>query len=201
MWYKAGTVYGGLNLYNSQGVGHYLNGYHHWRVKKTVYDGISMCGTLYLNSCSFYAFVLASSRHDVLHSKLKNTNLKYFKRTLVYDVNSEFVMSTLQYKNTGTKENEELFEEDVDAARPVRNTDVETLIQITEQELRPELGTLSEDEDDDVDDWEEYESDEDAHANALFHLEFRQHKKDYYMTKLEYVTVDRCAASNCIYSV
>jgi hypothetical protein len=99
----------------------------------------------------------------------------------------------LQYRNTGTKENENFIEEGSNATKPVRDADLAALIQITEQELQPELGTLSdEDEDDDLDEWEEYESDEDAHANALFHLEFRQHKKDYYMTKLEYDTVDRC---------
>jgi hypothetical protein len=99
----------------------------------------------------------------------------------------------LQYRNTGTKENEELIEEDSDATKPVRDADLAALIQITEQELQPELETLSdEDEDDDLDDWEDYDSDEDAHASALFHLEFRQHKKDYYMTKMEYNTVNRC---------
>jgi hypothetical protein len=102
-------------------------------------------------------------------------------------------MLVLQYRNTGSKENGELVEEDGSATKSVINADLAALIQITEQELQPELGALSdEDEDDDEEDWEEYESDEEANANALFHLEFRQHKKDYYMTKLEYHTVNRC---------
>jgi hypothetical protein len=101
-------------------------------------------------------------------------------------------MLVLQYRNTDSKENGELIEENSSAAKPVMNADLVALIQITEQELQPVLGALSdEDEDDDTEDWEEYESDEEANANALFHLEFRQHKKDYYMTKLEYDTVNK----------
>jgi hypothetical protein len=100
-------------------------------------------------------------------------------------------MLVLQYRNTSSKENGELIEENGSATKPVMNADLAALIQITEQELQP-LGALSdEDEDDDTEDWEEYESDEEANANALFHLEFRQHKKDYYMTKLEYNTVNK----------
>ncbi|XP_021920765.1 5'-3' exoribonuclease 1 isoform X2 [Zootermopsis nevadensis] len=140
-----------------------------------------------LNLERFQKFMEKLSAYDFEQFRDTYADLKFFQAKTGRRLGSKERHS---YKNTGTKENEELFEEDVDAARPVRNTDVETLVQITEQELRPELGTLSEDEDDDVDDWEEYESDEDAHANALFHLEFRQHKKDYYMTKLEYDTVD-----------
>jgi hypothetical protein len=103
------------------------------------------------------------------------------------------VMLILQYRNTASKENGESVEKDSTAAKPVADADLAALIQITEQDLQPELGALSDedDDDDDPDDWEEYESDEEVNANALFHLEFRQHKKDYYMTKLEYDTVNR----------
>jgi hypothetical protein len=101
-------------------------------------------------------------------------------------------MLELQYRNNGSRENEELIGENSSSTKSVMNADLEALIQITEQELQPELGVMSdEDEDDDTEDWEEYESDEEANANALFHLEFRQHKKDYYMTKLEYDTVNK----------
>jgi hypothetical protein len=102
-------------------------------------------------------------------------------------------MLVLQYRNTGSKENGELIEETSSATKPVMKADLEALIQTTEQELQPELrGAVSdEDEDNDTEDWEDYESDEEANANALFHLEFRQHKKDYYMTKLEYNTVNK----------
>jgi hypothetical protein len=101
-------------------------------------------------------------------------------------------MLVLQYRNTGSKENGDLIEENNSATKPVMNADLAALIQITEQELQPELGALSdEDEDEDTEDWEDYESDEEASANALFHLEFRQHKKDYYMNKLEYNTVNK----------
>jgi hypothetical protein len=102
-------------------------------------------------------------------------------------------MLILQYRNTDSKENGELIEENSSATKPVMNADLEALIQMTEQELQPELGGSVSDEDEDgvTEEWEEYESDEEANANALFHLEFRQHKKDYYMTKLEYDTVNR----------
>jgi hypothetical protein len=103
------------------------------------------------------------------------------------------VVLVLQYRNTGSKENGELIVEDDSAAKPVRDADLSALIHNTKQELQPELGTQSdEDEEDDPDDWEEYDTDEEANANALFHQEFYQHKKDYYMTKLECDTVDRC---------
>ena len=99
------------------------------------------------------------------------------------------VMLILQYRNIASKENGE---KDSIAEKPVADTDLAALIHITEQDLQPELRALSdEDEDDDPEDWEEYESDEEVNANALFHMEFRQHKKDYYMTKLEYDTVNR----------
>lgn len=102
------------------------------------------------------------------------------------------VMLILQYRNIASKENGESIEKDSIAEKPMVDADLAALIHIIEQELQPELGTLSdEDEDDDPEDWEEYENDEEVNANALFHLEFRQHKKDYYMTKLEYDTVNR----------
>jgi len=91
------------------------------------------------------------------------------------------VMLILQYRNIASKENGESLEKDSISEKPVADAHLAALIQSTEQDLQPELGTLSEeDEDDDPEDWEEYESDE-----------FRQHKKDYYMTKLEYDTVNR----------
>jgi hypothetical protein len=101
------------------------------------------------------------------------------------------VMLILQYRNIASKENGEFIEKDSIAEKPVADADLAALIHITEQDLQPELGTVSDDDDDDPEDWEEYESDEEVNANALFHLEFRQHKKDYYMTKLEYDTVNR----------
>jgi hypothetical protein len=40
-------------------------------------------------------------------------------------------------------------------------------------ELQPELGTQSdEDEDENPDDWEQYDTDEEANANDLFHQVF-----------------------------
>jgi len=102
------------------------------------------------------------------------------------------VMLILQYRNMASKANGESIEKDSIAEKPVADADLAALIHITERDLQPELGTLSdEDEDDDPEDWEDYESDEEVNANALFHLEFRQHKKDYYMNKLEYDTVNR----------
>lgn len=102
------------------------------------------------------------------------------------------VMLIFQYRNIASKENGESIEKDSIAEKPVADADLAALIHSTEQDLQPELGALSEeDEDDDPEDWEEYESDEEVNANAQFHMEFCQHKKDYYMTKLEYDTVNR----------
>jgi hypothetical protein len=85
-----------------------------------------------------------------------------------------------------------LLEEDIDAAKPVRDAELVALIQTTEEELQPEVGTLSDEDEDIYPDYrEEYDSDDDVHENALFYMEFHQHKKDYYMTKLECDTVNR----------
>jgi len=112
------------------------------------------------------------------------------------------VMLILQYRNIASKEIGESLEKESIAEKPVADPHLAALIHSTERDLQPELGTLSEeDEDDDPEDWEEYESDEEVNAKALFHLEFRQHKKDYYMTKLEYDTVNRFVQLVCMNSV
>jgi hypothetical protein len=103
------------------------------------------------------------------------------------------VMLILQYRNIASKENGESTEKDSIVEKPVANPDLAALIHSTEQDLETELGTLSDEDENEegLDGCEEYESDEEVIANDLFHLEFRQHKKDYYMNKMEYGTVNR----------
>ncbi|PNF32574.1 5'-3' exoribonuclease 1 [Cryptotermes secundus] len=141
-----------------------------------------------LNLERFKKYMERLSAFDFEQFRETYADLKYFQGKTGRRLGSKERHS---YRNTGSKENGELIEENSSTTKPVMNADLKALIQITEQELQVELGFVSdEDEDDDTEDWEEYESDEEANANALFHLEFRQHKKDYYMNKLEYDTVN-----------
>ncbi|GFG29513.1 hypothetical protein Cfor_05064, partial [Coptotermes formosanus] len=142
-----------------------------------------------LNLERFQKYMERLSAFDFEQFRETYADLKYFQGKTGRRLGSK---ERYSYRNTALKENGESIEKDGVAAKPVADADLAALIQITEQDLQPELGTLSDEDedDDDPDDWEEYESDEEVNANALFHLEFHQHKKDYYMTKLEYDTVN-----------
>ena len=75
--------------------------------------------------------------------------------------------------------------DDLEPVKSVKNEELASLIEMTEQELM-----VSEDDDDDIEGWESYDSGSDDHEDALFFMEFHQHKRDYYMKKLEYETVN-----------
>ncbi|XP_011151267.1 5'-3' exoribonuclease 1 isoform X2 [Harpegnathos saltator] len=127
---------------------------------------INETGTLNLNR--FEKFMERLSRLDVKQFNEHYADLKYFE------------------SKTGRKPNE--FErhiykksEDGEATSPkkIQNKDLDALIKST-----AEMSLGHSDEDDDLDMMDD-ESDSD-----IYHMEFVQHKRDYYMNKLEYKNVD-----------
>ncbi|XP_014469638.1 PREDICTED: 5'-3' exoribonuclease 1 isoform X2 [Dinoponera quadriceps] len=124
---------------------------------------INEAGTLNLNR--FEKFMERLSRLDVEQFNEHYADLKYFE------------------SKTGRKPNESerhvyKKSEDEEAASPkkIQNKDLDALIKST-----TEMSLGHSDEDDDLDD----ESDSD-----IYQMEFVQHKRDYYMNKLEYKNVD-----------
>ncbi|KAJ9598748.1 hypothetical protein L9F63_026718, partial [Diploptera punctata] len=144
-----------------------------------------------LNLERFKKYMQKLSAFDVEQFRETYADLKYFqaktgRRLGSKERHSNFVIKLglsgiskfiVLYKNTGLKDID-----DVEPAKPVKNAELAALIDLAELEM----GCSEEDEEEEG--WESYDSDD--HNDSLFFLEFHQHKKDYYMNKLEYSTVN-----------
>ncbi|EZA57402.1 hypothetical protein DMN91_008681 [Ooceraea biroi] len=145
--------------------------YHaYMEVLPTLEGYINEAGTLKLDR--FEKFMEKLSRLDVEQFNEYYTDLKFFE------------------SKTGRRPNEserhvykKSEEDEIASPKKTQNKDLDALIEMTQMSL----GLSDEDDDDIIDtiDMMDDESDSD-----IYNMEFVQHKKDYYMNKLEYENVD-----------